>query len=223
MHHAVSPAVPNDATERVRRYADTESWKLDVFSANEFDDPRYMANPANRCFFCKTNLYDTMVTRTEATLVSGTNMDDLGDYRPGLEAAKAHDVRHPYVEAEIDKSGVRGIARLLNLSNLAELPAAPCLSSRVETGLSINPDALLAIDAIESSLRGLLNPDTVRCRLRSDGIAIELDAASLDALSSDVREQIQQDANDRFAGIVDVKNVTFETYRMGSAFLVELQ
>ena len=136
MVHAVSPAVPPEATARVRELARDEGWDLKVIDAGEFQDPDYLANPVNRCFFCKTNLYGTMRRHVSGVLVSGTNLDDLGDYRPGLEAAKRHGVRHPYVEAEIDKAGVRALARHLGLGALAELPAAPCLSSRVETGIA---------------------------------------------------------------------------------------
>ena len=101
--HAVSPAVPPDATARVHAYAAREGWRLEVLDAGEMGDARYLANPVNRCYFCKTNLYEAMGRRTSGTLLSGTNLDDLGDYRPGLIAAKEHHVRHPYVEASIDK------------------------------------------------------------------------------------------------------------------------
>ena len=104
MFHAVSPAVPAEATARVQEYAVREGWRLTVLDAGEFDDPAYRANPANRCFYCKTNLYGALAARTDATLLSGTNLDDLGDWRPGLKAAEVHGVRHPFVEAGIDKA-----------------------------------------------------------------------------------------------------------------------
>ncbi|MBV9785080.1 MAG: hypothetical protein JO264_14810, partial [Acidisphaera sp.] len=110
MHHAVSPAVPEEATERTRALAARQGWRLEVFDAGEFADPDYRANPANRCFFCKTNLYGAIARRTEATILSGTNLDDLGEYRPGLQAARDHFVRHPFVEAGIDKPTVRRLA-----------------------------------------------------------------------------------------------------------------
>src|SRR5882757_897872 len=98
MFHAVSPAVPPEATERVRRYARSEGWDLQVFDAGEFGDTNYLSNPVNRCFHCKTHLYGAIADRTSATLLSGTNIDDLGDFRPGLAAARTFDVRHPLVE-----------------------------------------------------------------------------------------------------------------------------
>ncbi len=92
MFHATSPAVPGEATQRVRDMAAREGWKLTVVDAGEFDDPDYRSNPVNRCFYCKTNLYGALVPRTSAQIVAGTNLDDLGEYRPGLNAAKDHGV-----------------------------------------------------------------------------------------------------------------------------------
>ena len=158
MFHAVSPAVPDSATERVKAYGDKEGWILQILDAGEFADERYLANPANRCFFCKSNLYGTLAARTERQLLSGTNLDDLGDWRPGLEAAKAESVRHPFVEAGIDKADVRRLAAHFGLDDLAELPSAPCLSSRMETGLRIDPLLLPMIDRIETLLRQRLSP-----------------------------------------------------------------
>ena len=77
--HAVSPAVPPEATARVRAIAATEGWSLAIFDAGEFEDPRYRANPVDRCFYCKTNLYGRIARETGATILSGTNIDDLDD------------------------------------------------------------------------------------------------------------------------------------------------
>jgi len=87
MMHAVSPAVPPEGTARVRSLARSEGWRLHVLDAGEFADPRYRANPADRCFYCKTNLYGRIARETGATILSGTNADDLDDWRPGLKAA----------------------------------------------------------------------------------------------------------------------------------------
>ena len=95
MFHATSPAVPEEATERVRGLANEQGWTLRIIDAGEFADKDYRANPVNRCFYCKTNLYGAIVPLTEAQVLSGTNLDDLGEYRPGLQAAEHHAVRHP--------------------------------------------------------------------------------------------------------------------------------
>jgi uncharacterized protein len=215
MVHAVSPAVPPEASARVRTYASRQGWRLEIIDAGEFADPDYLRNPANRCFFCKTNLYGTIAARTEATIVSGTNLDDLGDWRPGLKAAEAHGVRHPYVEAGIDKASVRAIAQWLGLEDLAELPAAPCLSSRLATGIRVTADRLRLVHAVERLVTRELAPRTVRCRLFHDGVAIQLDPDALSRLggsqAAPLRHRIEQMAG---AGAV-----RYEPYRMGSAFL----
>src|SRR5512134_3307161 len=144
MFHAVSPAVQDEGTRRTRELAAREGWPLRVIDAREFDSADYLRNPVNRCYFCKTSLYGAIRPHTQAQIVSGTNLDDLGEYRPGLIAAKEHGVRHPFVEAALTKQQVRALARELGLAQVAELPASPCLSSRVETGIAIDPKVLAA-------------------------------------------------------------------------------
>jgi len=215
MIHATSPAVPPEATARVEAYARREGWRLAVIDAGEFADPDYLANPANRCFFCKTNLYGAMAARTGATVVSGTNLDDLGDWRPGLRAAAAHGVRHPYVEAGIGKPGVRALAHTLGLEDLAELPAAPCLSSRLATGIRVTPERLRLVHAVERLIDRELAPRTVRCRLFHDGMAIQLDPDGLNRIGASAAAPLRR-AIERMAGTSAVR---YEPYRMGSAFL----
>ena len=152
-------------------------------------------------------------------MVSGTNMDDLGDFRPGLSAAAEHGVRHPFVESEISKQGVRDIARLLALGDLAELPAAPCLSSRVETGIAIQPQMLACVDAAEKLIRLELAPRAVRCRLRRSGIVIELDGETLAELRPSVRQSLSRRVASIFGTLDSAPELQFCRYRMGSAFL----
>ncbi len=218
MLHAVSPAVPAEATARVKAQATRENWRLQTVDAGEFSDERYRANPLNRCFFCKSNLYQSLAALTECVLVSGTNSDDLGDFRPGLEAAADHAVKHPYVEAGLAKFDVRRLALELGLPKLAALPASPCLASRVETGIRIDPGDMAAIDNIETWLRRRLAPEIVRCRVRPGGIVIELDNATLDALTQEGRT----DAADLIHREFDMsppRPVQFVPYRQGSAFV----
>jgi pyridinium-3,5-biscarboxylic acid mononucleotide sulfurtransferase len=217
--HALSPAVPADASARVRQHAERESWRLHEINAGEFDDPQYRDNPVNRCFYCKSNLYSAIAAHTQETVLSGTNLDDLGDYRPGLEAAHRHGVRHPFVEAEVDKETVRAIARHLQLDDLAELPAAPCLSSRVETGLRIEGDQLTLIDAVEKFVARRLGAGTVRCRIRRKEVIIELGAEELEALSEKDRSELRTVISAMFEADGIAKPLDFRPYRMGSAFL----
>jgi uncharacterized protein len=175
LFHAVSPAVPAAATALVERYAARESWDLTVLDAQELNDLAYRANPANRCYFCKTNLYGRIRSVTSLTIASGTNLDDLGDFRPGLKAADEHGVIHPFVLAGIAKAQVRELARHEGLGDISELPAQPCLSSRIETGIAIDPDDLAFIEATEAELAALTEPHaTLRCRVRRDGVTIEI-------------------------------------------------
>ena len=175
MLHAVSPAVPEDASGRVHAYADREGWRLDVIDAGEFADSRYVANPHDRCFYCKTNLYAAMADAVDCVLISGTNSDDLGDYRPGLRAAADFGVRHPYVEAGMNKDAVRALARELGLHELAGLPASPCLSSRVETGLAIKPEVLENVDLVV--VRELTGGIPIGFKLSAQHIEADIDFA----------------------------------------------
>ena len=219
MHHATSPAVPAEATARTRALAAAQGWTLDVFDAGEFADPAYRANPVNRCFFCKTNLYGAVARRTPRVILSGANLDDLGDYRPGLDAARDHGVRHPLVEAAIDKRTVRAIAGELGLGALSELPSAPCLSSRIETGLRIEASVLAMVHAAETLVAAATAAATVRCRVRADAVVLELDGASLDALGPQARAGLAGQVAALALGAGVQAPVRFAPYRMGSAFL----
>ncbi|MBQ75766.1 MAG: adenine nucleotide alpha hydrolase [Gammaproteobacteria bacterium] len=226
--HALSPAVPEQATMRVRHYAKKEGWALDLIDAGEILDPQYRANPANRCYYCKTNLYETICRQVDLGVISGTNQDDLADYRPGLVAADEHAVRHPYVEVGIDKSEVRNIARSLGLTDLQDLPAAPCLSSRVMTGIAIDEKLLPVINAAEESLwqslRRSIPIKGVRCRIRPFEVAIEIDSQE----DVDARSEYAREAIDIVTGLFEkhgyqeyLRTISVEPYRRGSAFLVE--
>jgi uncharacterized protein len=212
MHHATSPAVPPEATARTRRLAVARGWALDVFDTGEFGDARHRANPLDRSFFGKTNLYGAIAARTGAVILAGTNTDDLGDDRPGLEAARDHKVRHPFVEAGIDKAMVRALAAEIGLGGIA----APCLSTRVETGIAIETPVLTMIEEAEILLRSTLAPRTVRCRLRRAGIVIELDPASLAALDATTHDRLSRDLSAlALRHEVGVRPVAFAPYKTG--------
>lgn len=217
--HAVSPAVPALATERVKAFATERGLALALLDAGEFADEAYRQNPANRCYFCKSHLYDGIRARFDATVLSGANLDDLDDYRPGLVAAAERRVRHPFVEAGFTKARVRELARDLGLGDIAELPSAPCLSSRVETGIRIEATALSLIDSVESELRATFAAEAIRCRVRRAGVVVEMDEAALEGLADADRaswiERISRRA--QAAGVTG--EVRFEAYRRGSAFL----
>jgi uncharacterized protein len=128
-------------------------------------------------------------------------------------------VRHPYIEAGIAKATVRALARRHGLGDLAELPAAPCLSSRVETGIAIRGEVLRAIDAVETFVRTTVRPKTVRCRVRDARIMIEMDAETLARLDDATRGRILRETEDAFAQLRPNTTMGFAVYRNGSAFV----
>jgi pyridinium-3,5-biscarboxylic acid mononucleotide sulfurtransferase len=176
--HSVTPAVPAAATARVFEAAAAEGWSLRTVRSREFEDPRYLSNPIDRCYVCKSHLYDAMADLVAAArgthvLLSGANTDDLGEYRPGLVAAAEHGVRHPYVAAGIGKADIRAIARDLDL-DCADLPASPCLASRLYTGTEVTPARLRAVEVGEELVTRLTGIRVVRCRVREDEVRIEI-------------------------------------------------
>ena len=210
--HAMSPAVPGAATDRVKRHSERWAWLLKIVDAGEFGDPRYRANPVDRCYFCKLNLYSTIRALTKGPVAAGTNTDDLGDYRPGLTAASELDVLHPYVEARIDKAGVYDLADALGLSDLAALPAQPCLASRIETAIPVAAADLRFIETAEADMRGLLGEAAVvRCRITHLGVIVEAgDNVDADAAAR-VTAELCAITGRSFAGS--------RPYRQGAAFL----
>lgn len=213
--HAYSPAVPEDALVRVKEYAQTYDWDLVIIDAKEFDDANYINNPINRCYFCKSNLYTRVAEHSVSPIFSGTNVDDLGDVRPGLAAAKEQSVLHPYVEVGINKTDIYQLAKYYGLDQLHALPAQPCLASRVETGIKINTTDMQFIDTVEGKVRQVFPTfKNVRCRVSHQGIVVELDEISksptFDSLSESLTHYCAEQGR-VFAGI--------KIYQKGSAFL----
>lgn len=215
MLHAVGPAVPAAATARVRQHAERHGWAVRFIEAGEMDDPDYLRNPVDRCFHCKKNLYGRIASLVRGDIASGANVDDLGDYRPGLEAARRQSVVHPYIEAGLRKSDIYALAAAHDLSDLASLPASPCLASRIETGIVVRPTLLGFIERAELHLKAML-PDAgaVRCRMTAAGVVIEVEVWPDAALRSEVEHWARtfcREAAQSFAGL--------RRYRRGSAFL----
>ncbi len=158
-----------------------------ILDTQEFADPNYLANPTNRCYFCKTELYSRMApllaTRGISAVVNGTNADDLGDFRPGLAAGKEHGVHSPAADAGLTKADIRILSARMGLPT-ADKPAAPCLSSRVQYGEAITPEKLKMIEQAEALLRRL---GFGECRVRHhDKLArIEVPANRIAELADD--------------------------------------
>ncbi len=153
-----SPSVPQAELTSVAALAAGLGAVHEFIDTGEFDDPNYVANPADRCYFCKNDLYTRLVALAAArgypAVLAGTNADDLGDYRPGLAAAAEHGVRAPLAEAGITKSELRAIGAELGVS-VADKPASPCLASRIPYGEPVTVEKLRRIDAAETYLREL--------------------------------------------------------------------
>lgn len=165
----------------------------EIIDADELEIPGYAENPINRCFFCKANLYD--ICRREAPrlgidhIADGANVDDLGDYRPGLQAADDYEIRHPLVEAGLTKTDIRALSRRFGLPTW-DKPSSPCLSSRFPYGTRITRPALDQVAAGEKVLRDL---GFRECRVRyHEKVArIEVPAAEIARLAQDdVRLQV---------------------------------
>ena len=152
---------------------------------HELEDPRYLANPTNRCFFCKTELWARLgtVAREQdwAVVCDGTNADDLREHRPGRAAGVAAGVRSPLAEVGMTKADVRAAAAELGLPNW-DAPAAPCLSSRVQYGLQITPQRLGQVEAAEAYLRELGVRGDARVRHLGDAARVEVEPSQIAAL-----------------------------------------
>jgi uncharacterized protein len=187
-----------------------------VIDANELDIPGYAANPTNRCYFCKDNLYDICAAEAPklgiSHIVDGANLDDLGDYRPGLTAAQEHRIRHPLVEAQLGKQEIRELSRTFGLPTW-DKPSSPCLSSRFPYGTAITLQGLERVARAERILRGL---GFAECRVRHhDSMArIEVPAAVLPRLvAPEVRDVVIREL--RALGFLYV-TVDLQGFRSGS-------
>jgi len=155
---ANSPSIPAGEIEIAKQFADTLGCRHIVLDSNELDNPSYAQNPANRCFFCKDELYRICRAAADklgiAIIVDGTNLDDLQDHRPGLKAAEQWGVRHPLVEAEMTKEDIRRYSRALDLPTW-DKPSSPCLSSRFPYGTAIDLQRLKLIGGCELFMKEL--------------------------------------------------------------------
>jgi len=177
---ADGPAVPQAARARVCAVAADRGWQVTTLDAAELADPAYTNNPVDRCYHCKSHLFDAVsVALPGATTCTGATLDDVADFRPGRRAARERGVSEPFIEAGFNKDRVRALARALGLGAVAELPSSPCLSSRVETGRVIDAALLACVDAVEEAVRAA-GAVVVRCRARRTGLVVEHDAVLAD-------------------------------------------
>jgi uncharacterized protein len=155
---AVSPALATGELDGARDVAHAIGIEHETITTAELEREGYRRNDRDRCYHCKSELYDSLSALAEdrgyAVVLSGANADDVGDWRPGLRAAAEHAVRHPLLELGIGKDEVRRLARELGVPS-AEKPASPCLASRIPYGTAVAPEALAQIDRAEVALKRL--------------------------------------------------------------------
>lgn len=152
---AISPTFPSLELEAAERVAREIGARYETVQTDQLAIDDFIKNDAARCFHCKTDLYQLLGTvrlsKAAAYVVDGTNLDDLGDDRPGIQAAREWGVRSPLVEAELSKADVRILAKELGLSNWNK-PAAACLSSRIPRGIVITDEQLRRVESAEAVL-----------------------------------------------------------------------
>ncbi len=181
---------------------------------HEMQREGYRANAGDRCYHCKSDLFERLdALRTElgfAVVASGENLDDMGDHRPGLRAARELSVRTPLVDAGLDKAAVRAMADQLGLPN-AQKPAAPCLASRVPHGRRVSPEVLAQIERAEAAVRAL-GFEIFRVRHHGEVARLEIPRAHM-ARALELRERL--DAELRAAGYAFVA-LDLRGFRSGS-------
>ncbi len=155
---AVSPALASRELDEATSLAQRFGFPHRVINTNEMEREGYVANTPLRCYFCKTELYTHLCQLAKQEgyqwVANGANTDDIGDYRPGMQAAAEHRVRSPMVEASLDKATVRSLAKDLDIP-IWDKPAQPCLSSRIPYGTPVTVETLSKVERAEDFLRGL--------------------------------------------------------------------
>jgi len=196
---ADSETYPAAELEETRRLANLLGMRHEVIRTRELDNPEYAKNPPNRCYFCKEELFAKLepIAREAgaAQLVYGANMDDLGDHRPGMSAAKEKGVRAPMIEAELWKAEIRALSRELGLPTW-DKPSFACLSSRFQYGEAITAEKLRQVDAAEAFVRSLgfrqfrvrHHDRLARLELAPDEIALLWENGRQDAIVKRFRE-----------------------------------
>jgi len=193
---ADSPSIPESHKRDAAEYARTLGFRHEFIPTFEFENPDYVQNDSRRCFHCKDELFNRLAEvareRGYEHLIYGVNKDDLGDYRPGQEAAALHGVRAPLVEADLTKAEIRALAREAGLP-FWDRPAAACLSSRIPYGTEVTPERIKTVEQGEEAVRALgfrqfrvrYHGDLVRLEFAPDelGRALSVDmAATLTAI-----------------------------------------
>jgi uncharacterized protein len=172
-----SASYPAEQWATARAVADRFGVMVLELDTDEMNDPRYAANPTNRCYFCKTELWTKLVPASRERgfdiVLDGTNADDLGDYRPGAQAAREHRIESPLAAMGFTKAEIRARSRELGIETWSK-PSSPCLSSRVPYGTAVTPERLGQIERAERALRALGIVGDMRVRYHGELARVEL-------------------------------------------------
>jgi len=215
---AVSPSLASGELEIAAEVARKIGIRHELVRTEEFQNPDYVKNEPNRCFYCKDELYTQLEQLRERfkfqTILNGANLDDRGDHRPGMQAAKDHHVDSPLLECQFTKQDVRDLAQFWDLP-VWDKPASPCLSSRIAYGLEVTPERVRRVDAAERYLKERLGLDQLRVRhLENDVARIEVPSPALPMFSN--RElTIEVTTHLQSLGFREV-NIDPEGFRSGS-------
>jgi pyridinium-3,5-biscarboxylic acid mononucleotide sulfurtransferase len=213
---AESASYPDSHRALANRVAQEFQLAHEVIYTRELERPEYRANPANRCYYCKDELYHHLTAlaraRGFAVVVDGSNADDRGDYRPGRQAAREHGVRSPLDEAELSKDEIRLLSRHAGLPTW-DVPASACLSSRIPYGEEVTEEKLRIIERAEDVLRDL-GFRVFRVRHHDTLARLEISRDEMArALEPEVRDRIVREL--KSAGYQHV-TVDLQGYRLGS-------
>ena len=211
-----SPTMPDEDRLSALAMAQQVGARHLVLESNELEIPGYAANPINRCYLCKHNLFTVCEAKAAELgineIVDGLNLDDLNDYRPGMQAASEKRVRHPLVEADLSKTEIRELSRALNLPTW-DRPASPCLSSRFPYGTTITPEGLAKVAAGEQLLHAM-GFRVARVRFHGEVARIEVEQHEL----ARIIERENRDYLDREFKKIGFRFVTIDLkgFRSGS-------
>ncbi len=212
---AESPSLPASELTAARRIAEEHGLRHLVIQTHEIDDPNYASNPIDRCYHCKSELYSAVIPLARehgfAWVASGTNADDMGDWRPGLRAAAERGVVHPLLEADLTKEEIRELAREAGLENW-DKPAAACLASRFPHGTAVTPERLEMVEQAEEFLKQGLGLRQVRVRWIDGAAKIECDRAEIAAVVGAREAVVERLSALGFQGV----SVDLRGYRQGS-------
>lgn len=172
-----SPSVPRKEIEEAKKIAEGLGAKHIIINTEETQNENYIKNPANRCYYCKSELYSKLRIIADKNgiknILNGTNFDDVQDYRPGMAAAEEYGVISPLKDAKFTKDDVRKLARLLGLK-MWDKPASPCLASRVPYGMEVTLKKLSMIEKAENFLRDNFGIRELRVRHFGNKVRIEV-------------------------------------------------